>query len=45
MSGVLKGKPVKDFNAPDGVVFAKIDKKTGLLAGRHSKKTIFQSFK
>ncbi len=45
MSGVLQGEPVKDFKAPDGVVFAKIDTKTGLLAGRHSEKTVFQSFK
>lgn len=45
MSETLKGKPVKDFKAPEGIVFAKIDAKTGLLAGRHSKKTVFQSFK
>jgi penicillin-binding protein 1A len=45
MSETLKGTPVKDFKAPEGIVFAKIDAKTGLLAGRHSKKTVFQSFK
>jgi len=45
MSAALDGKPVKDFNAPEGVVFAKIDTKTGLLAAHHSKKTVFQSFK
>lgn len=45
MSETLKGKPVKDFKVPEGIVFAKIDAKTGLLAGRHSKKTVFQSFK
>ena len=45
MSETLKGKPKKDFKVPEGIVFAKIDAKTGLLAGRHSKKTVFQSFK
>ncbi|MBU0990230.1 MAG: PBP1A family penicillin-binding protein [Proteobacteria bacterium] len=45
MSGTLKEEPVKDFEVPEGVVFAKIDAETGLLAGRHSEKTLFQSFK
>ena len=45
MSETLKGTPVKDFKVPEGIVFAKIDAKTGLLAGRHSNKTVFQSFK
>ena len=45
MSETLKGKPVEDFEVPEGIVFAKIDVKTGLLAGRHSGKTLFQSFK
>ncbi|MFO7601367.1 MAG: penicillin-binding transpeptidase domain-containing protein, partial [Candidatus Desulfacyla sp.] len=44
MSGALEGKPVRDFDVPDGVVFAKIDTETGLLAGRHSRNTVFQSF-
>lgn len=46
MSEVLKGRPVEDFSFPEaGVVFAKIDAKTGLLAGPYSEKTIFQAFK
>jgi len=45
MAETLKETPVKDFKVPEGIVFAKIDAKTGLLAGRHSKKTLFQSFK
>jgi penicillin-binding protein 1A len=45
MSEALKGTPVLDFQVPKGVVFAKIDAKNGLLAGPHSKKTVFQSFK
>lgn len=44
MQEVLAGKPVKDFQVPKGVVFAKIDGKTGHLAGRHSKNTVFQAF-
>ena len=45
MSETLKETPVKDFKVPEGIVFTKIDAKTGLLAGRYSKKTVFQSFK
>jgi penicillin-binding protein 1A len=45
MSEVLKDKPAEDFPVPEGVVFAKIDSKTGLLAGPHSKETVFQAFK
>ncbi len=32
MAGALKGEPVLNFKPPDGVVFALIDPKTGLLA-------------
>ncbi len=32
MERVLKKMPVKNFQVPTGIVFAKIDKKTGLLA-------------
>ncbi|MFK5951733.1 MAG: PBP1A family penicillin-binding protein [Desulfobacterium sp.] len=45
MAGVLKGKPVRTFNAPEGVVFAKIDAKTGLLPNGSSSKTLFECFK
>jgi len=45
MSEVLKTQPIEDFIAPEGIVFAKIDLKTGLLASPHSKKTVFQAFK
>jgi penicillin-binding protein 1A len=44
MSNVLKDRPVVDFQVPEGVVFAKIDSKTGLLASSYSKKTVFQAF-
>jgi penicillin-binding protein 1A len=45
MSEVLKDRPVEDFSVPEGVVFAKIDAKTGFLASPHSKKTVFQAFR
>jgi penicillin-binding protein 1A len=45
MSRMLEEKPVVDFDAPEGVVFAKIDAKTGLLASADSEKTVFQAFK
>ncbi|MFP3928634.1 MAG: penicillin-binding protein 1A [Desulfobacteraceae bacterium] len=44
MQEALKGEPVEDFTVPEGVVFVKIDKKEGLLAGPHSKGTVFQAF-
>ncbi len=45
MDTILKGKPEKEFQVPDGVVFAKIDAETGLLPIPESKKTIFECFK
>ncbi len=45
MQQVLEGKPVRVFQVPDGVMFAKIDAETGLLSIPESKKTIFECFK
>jgi len=45
MQRILQDKPVKIFHVPSGVVFAKIDPKTGLLPTSGSKKTIFECFK
>ncbi len=45
MQEILKDKPVRIFQVPDGVVFAKIDEETGLLAIPESEKTIFECFK
>jgi len=45
MKEVLKDKPVELFQAPEGVVFAKIDAETGLLPIPESKKVIFECFK
>jgi len=45
MKETLKGSPSTPFNQPDGVVVAKIDRGTGLLASPYSEKTCFQAFK
>ena len=45
MKNALKGKPVRTFNVPEGIVFAKIDAKSGLLPIEESEKTIFECFK
>ena len=45
MKNILEGKPVRTFNVPEGIIFAKIDAKTGLLPIEESKKTIFECFK
>jgi penicillin-binding protein 1A len=45
MEQVLKDHPVRSFQVPEGVVFAKIDAKTGMLPIAQSKKTIFECFK
>ena len=45
MQRILKDKPVRVFQVPEGVVFSKIDAETGLLPIPESKKTIFECFK
>ena len=45
MQRVLEGKPVQVFQAPDGIVFAKIDADTGLLPVPESKNVVFECFK
>ena len=45
MDNILKDKPVRMFQVPEGVVFAKIDAKTGLLPIPESPKTLFECFK
>ena len=45
MRGILKDQPIKVFQVPEGVVFAKIDAETGLLPIPESKETIFECFK
>ena len=45
MKNALEGKPARTFNVPEGIIFAKIDAKTGLLPIEESEKTIFECFK
>ncbi len=45
MKRILDGTPVQVFEAPEGIVFAKIDAKTGLLPISESEKTVFECFK
>ncbi len=45
MQRVLENEPVKVFQAPEGIVFAKIDADTGLLPVPESKDVIFECFK
>lgn len=45
MQKALEGKPVRSFTVPEGIVFARIDAKTGLLANENTKETIFECFK
>ena len=45
MQKAVEGTPVKDFAAPEGVVFARIDARTGRPAASSSGKTIFEVFR
>ncbi len=45
MKRVLEKEPVRVFQVPEGIVFAKIDAKTGKLPIPESNKTIFECFK
>ena len=44
MERVLKGKPVEVFPVPAGIVFAKVDARTGLPVKGSSKDAIFECF-
>ncbi|MFZ5565096.1 MAG: penicillin-binding protein 1A, partial [Thermodesulfobacteriota bacterium] len=45
MQSILDDKPVNDFEVPEGVVFARIDTKTGLLPRDGSQNTFWECFK
>jgi penicillin-binding protein 1A len=45
MQDILADKPVRVFQVPEGVVFTKIDAKTGLLPIPESEETRFECFK
>ena len=44
MDQALAPKPKRDFALPPGIVFARIDRATGLLASEQSQETVFQPF-
>jgi penicillin-binding protein 1A len=44
MKVALEGRPVRDFMPPDSIVFARIDRESGLLANHLSKDSVFQAF-
>ena len=45
MQGALESRPVRTFDVPPGIVFAKVDADTGLLPSSASKKIILECFK
>lgn len=45
MQEILRDEEMTEFAVPEGIVFVKIDKKTGLLATLETTRTIFESFK
>ncbi len=45
MRRVLRGVPPADFKVPEGIVFARVDRKTGLLAPVGTQKALFQPFR
>ena len=44
MEAALAERPVRDFEIPDDIVFARVDAKTGKLASPASVDTLFQAF-
>ncbi len=45
MTAVCADLPVRSFEAPEGVVFARVDRLTGLLAGPDSKDVVMEAYK
>jgi penicillin-binding protein 1A len=44
MRVALTERPVRDFPVPDPIVFARVDRKTGLLASANSRDIVFEAF-
>jgi penicillin-binding protein 1A len=44
MEVALRSRRARDFEVPDGIVFARIDTKTGRLASAQSETSVFQAF-
>jgi len=44
MRTALANRPIRDFDVPEPIVFARVDRKTGLLAGAGNDDAVFQAF-
>ncbi len=44
MAAALERRPMRDFSVPESIVFARIDRKTGLLADGSTQESVFQPF-
>jgi penicillin-binding protein 1A len=44
MAAALRDRPIRDFAVPEPIVFARIDRTTGLLADADSKDVVFEAF-
>jgi penicillin-binding protein 1A len=44
MHAALDARPARDFQVPDSIVFARVDRKTGLLADASSSNSVFQAY-
>jgi penicillin-binding protein 1A len=44
MHAALDARPARDFPVPDSIVFARVDRKTGLLADGSSSNSVFQAY-
>jgi len=45
MQAATAERPVRDFPVPEGIVFARVDRKTGLLADASSDDSVFQAYR
>jgi len=45
MKAALRDRPKRNFPVPEGIEFARIDRKTGLLAQVGAEETVFQAFR
>ena len=44
MHAALDPRPLRDFPVPEAIVFARVDRKTGLLADASSSNSVFQAY-
>jgi penicillin-binding protein 1A len=44
MAAALSDRPARDFEVPEGIVFARVDTKTGQLASSQTETSLFQAF-